>query len=595
MDRKKAPEKLKWNTADIFDTHKKFEENLKKMRDFCKKFAKFEGKLSKKEILLDFFRTSDEHEKLMIKASNYVMLNHDVDLKNNVFIEDNEKLEAISLEKVKATTFVAPELASLKNEYFEKLLKDPEFNDYEYSIKSILDDRKHILSKPQEDALSTVCSFSPGFVEVRDSLVETDFKFKKINVNGKNKELTENNYGMFLTNKDRNIRTQAYNNLYEIYNQFSKTLAMNYIYFVKMCNSDLKLRNYTSSFEMFNSDKIPYEIYKKLLKNINNHLNLEKDYFKLLKKTYKIADFGFQDVYLTLAHKINKKYTIEAQKQIVYDALAPLGKEYQSLLKTAYENNWIDFCGSKEKRSGGYMSYVYGVHPYVLLNDTGTYDSLSTLAHELGHAMHSYYSSKNQPFAKHDYALFLAEIASTVNEVLLNKYMIKNAKTNDEKLFYLDNYLQHFKGTVFRQTMFSEFEDFAHTKIANGEILSPKILDDEYKSLLTKHFGKVVKIDKNIVHEWDGIPHFYSPYYVYKYATSFISAVYIANSILENKNDMLNKYMIMLKSGSNGYANDILKTAGVDLSKQETFDYAFNDMKKCLNEAKKILNRLNQK
>ena len=328
-------------------------------------------------------------------------------------------------------------------------------------------------------------------------------------------------------------------------------------------------------------------------KNVDKNINLEQKYFKLLKKSTKIEDFGFEDVYQSLSQNINKKYSIDEQKHIVLKALSPLGKEYQNLLKIAYENNWIDFCTNKNKKSGGYMLGVYGVHPYVFLNDNGDYDSLSTLAHELGHAMHTYYSSKNQPYPKHDYDIFIAEIASTVNEILLNKYMIKNAKTNEEKLFYLDSYLQHFKGTVFRQTMFAEFEDFAHKAIVNDEILSEKILNDKYTDLLKKHFANTVEIDDCIIHEWERIPHFYSPYYVYKYATSFVSAVYIANSILEGKNNMIEKYRDMLKSGSNGYPTEILAKAGIDLTKDETFEYSFNDMKKCLKEVEEILENKN--
>ena len=343
------------------------------------------------------------------------------------------------------------------------------------------------------------------------------------------------------------------------------------------------------------SKKIPQELFDNLLKNVNNNLNLEQKYFKLLKNTTKINDFGFQDVYQSLASNLDKKYSIEEQKKIVLNALSPLGQNYLDILKNAYKNNWIDFCTNANKRSGGYMLGVYGVHPYVLLNDTSDYDSLSTLAHELGHAMHTYYSDKNQPYTKHKYSTFIAEIASTVNEILLNKYMIKNAKTDEEKLFYLDNYLQQFKSTVFRQTMFAEFEDFAHGKIANDEILSEKILNTKYTELLNKHFGDTVKIDENIVHEWQRIPHFYSPYYVYNYATSFISAVYIANSILENKHDMLNNYMEMLKSGGNNYPTSILAKAGVDLTKDEVFDFAFNDMKKSLAQSEEILNKLHEK
>ncbi|HAJ77875.1 MAG TPA: oligoendopeptidase F [Clostridiales bacterium] len=594
MDREQASTDLKWKLSDIYENHEKFDEDFQKLNKYLAIFEKFKGKLKNPDILLKYYNTSTAFGKINRKLYGYVGLNHDVDLNNNLYMEDEQRLSTFGAKYSKATAFVGPELAGLSNEYFEQLLKDERFKDYEYYIKEILENRKHILSKEQEEALSVMYSFSSGFDDVRETLTENDFKYKPVVVDGKNEELTESTYGKFLDNKNKKVRKEAYNNIYEVYKQFSKTLAINYINFVKLINCDINLRKYNSTFEMFSeSVKIPQELFDNLIKNVDKNINLEQKYFKLLKKSTKIEDFGFEDVYQSLSQNINKKYSIDEQKHIVLKALSPLGKEYQNLLKIAYENNWIDFCTNKNKKSGGYMLGVYGVHPYVFLNDNGDYDSLSTLAHELGHAMHTYYSSKNQPYPKHDYDIFIAEIASTVNEILLNKYMIKNAKTNEEKLFYLDSYLQHFKGTVFRQTMFAEFEDFAHKAIVNDEILSEKILNDKYTELLKKHFANTVEIDDCIIHEWERIPHFYSPYYVYKYATSFISAVYIANSILEGKNNMIEKYREMLKSGCNGYPTEILAKAGIDLTKDETFEYSFNDMKKCLKEVEEILENKN--
>ena len=596
MDRKNAPENLKWKLSDIYKTHEDFDKDLEKVNEYLPIIEKFKGKLNDPEILLKYYKTSEAFGKITNKLHSYVMLNHDVDLNNDLYLEDEQKLNVFSSKLSKASSFVEPELANLSDEYFENVLKDERFKDYDKRIENILNNRKHILSKEQEEALSVIYSFSNGFDDVMSTLTENDFKYKPVLVNGKEEELTESTYHRFIDNKDRKVRTQAYNNLYEVYRQFSKTLAINYINFVKLVNCDLKLRKYNSTFEMLqDGKKIPQELFDNLIKNVNKNLNLEQKYFKLLKNSTKIKDFGFQDVYQSLSKNLNKKYSIDKQKDIVLKALAPLGEKYTNQLKSAYENNWIDFCTNANKKSGGYMLGVYGVHPYVFLNDNGDYDSLSTLAHELGHAMHTYYSDSSQPYSKHHYSTFIAEIASTVNEILLNKYMIANAKTDEEKLFYLDNYLQHFKGTVFRQTMFAEFEDFAHNKVANDEILSEKILNDKYTELLKKHFADTVNIDENITHEWQRIPHFYSPYYVYNYSTSFISAVYIANSILENKENMLNNYMDMLKSGSNDYPTKILAKAGVDLTKDETFDYAFNDMKKSLKEAEDILNTTKEK
>ena len=596
MDRKDAPENLKWDLTEIYKTHQDFEKDFEKLKEYLSLYEMFKGQFGDKEILLNYFKLNDKFGKLSDKLGCYVFLSHDVDLDNDLYLEDREKLNNFSTKMSEKTAYIGPELAKLDESYLKSLFEDERFKDYNLEIESILDNKKHILSEIEEKALATTNAYSSGFDEIYEMMTESEFEYKPVVINGKEHELRDSTFSKYIKHADRNVRTQAYNNLYKVYNQFSKTISINYINFVKMINSDIKLRKYKTPFEMCNGSKMPEALFENLLKNIDKKLDLEKEYFALLKNALNVKDFGFQDVYMSLANNIDKKYTIDEQKKIVLDALAPLGEEYQGLLKKSYENRWIDFCTNKNKASGGYMlgdlSYI---HPFVLLNDNGNYGSLTTLAHELGHAMHSYYSDKTQPYSKKNYATFIAEIASTVNEILLNKYLLAHAKTDEEKLFYLDKYLQNFKATVFRQVMFAEFEHYAHNTIAQDGILSGKLLDNKYKELLKKHFGDIVKIDENITHEWLRIPHFYRPYYVYKYATSYISAVYIANSILENKNDMLNRYRDMLKSGGNDYAVNILAKTGIDLTKDETYEYSFADMKKALDQAKELVQKINAK
>lgn len=590
MNRENAPEDLKWKLTDIFSTHDDWQLEFDKVEKILPKIAKFKGKLSQKEVLLKYFEFNQELSKRINLLFDYCFLNADLDKSNNQFVEDSQKMELLNAKTSELSAYALPELASLPSKYFDEILKDKRFQDFDHSIDSFLRTRHFVLSEKEEKALATIDKFSDGFDNVYDAITQHDIKFKNVITKNKSVKLTQSNYVEFLEDKDENIRKQAYQNMYDAFKQFSKTLGMNYIAFVKMCCSDLKLRNQKSYLESsFYSSNMPTKIYENLIEQVNKNTHLEQQYFGLLKKQVNAKQFGFKDVYLSLATKINKKFSIPEQKKIVFDALSPLGEEYQLLLKTAYDSNWIDFCNGKNKTSGGYMMGVYGVHPFVLLNDNSNYDSLSTLAHELGHAMHTYYSDKNQPYEKHSYATFIAEIASTVNEILLNKYMLKNAKTNQEKLFYIDNYLQSFKSTVFRQTMFSEFEDFAFKTIEYDGILTPKILTDKYKELLKKHFGKTVQVDDYIIYECLRIPHFYSPYYVFQYATSFISACYIANKILNGDKQMIKNYKSMLSSGSNGYPTDILKKTGIDLTQQEVFDFAFDDMKKTLKMAKKLL------
>ena len=577
--------KYKWNLQDIYKNHIEFEGDLQKLSQNVEKFANFKGKLSNFDQLLQYFIFSEEFEKLLEKVNSYIMLNHDTNLQDEKFVKYNEELNLILFKLSNITSFVMPELSKIDNKILKELLKDKRFENYNLEIESIIENKIHTLTEKEETALSTVTKFSNGFSEVYEAITQNDFKFDDVKVDGKDMPLTQSSYSMFIESKDRIVRTTAYNNLYKVINQFARSVSINYINFTKMISSDMELRKYSSTFDMmFKSSKLPKSIFYSLIDNVNKHIDLEKQYFTLLKETLKIDDFGFQDVYQSIVKDYNKEWTVDEQQQIVKNALLPLGDEYQKLLDSAFENSWVDYYQNEHKKSGGYMLGVYGIHPFILLNDTAKYDSLSTLAHELGHAMHSYLSDSSQPYSKHQYEIFIAEIASTTNEILLNKYMLKTAKTDEEKLFYLNHYVQSFKSTVFRQTMFAEFEDFVFDKIEKDEILSPEILDEKYKELLEKHFAGIVKIDKNIIHEWLRIPHFYTPYYVFQYATSFITAVYIANSILNNKPNAVENYINILKSGGSDYPLNILNKYGIDLQSNYLYDYAFDDLKQALDE-----------
>ncbi len=577
--------KYKWNLQDIYKNHIEFEGDLQKLSQNVEKFANFKGKLSNFDQLLQYFIFSEEFEKLLEKVNSYIMLNHDTNLQDEKFVKYNEELNLILFKLSNITSFVMPELSKIDNKILKELLKDKRFENYNLEIESIIENKIHTLTEKEETALSTVTKFSNGFSEVYEAITQNDFKFDDVKVDGKDMPLTQSSYSMFIESKDRIVRTTAYNNLYKVINQFARSVSINYINFAKMISSDMELRKYSSTFDMmFKSSKLPKSIFYSLIDNVNKHIDLEKQYFTLLKETLKIDDFGFQDVYQSIVKDYNKEWTVDEQQQIVKNALLPLGDEYQKLLDSAFENSWVDYYQNEHKKSGGYMLGVYGIHPFILLNDTAKYDSLSTLAHELGHAMHSYLSDSSQPYSKHQYEIFIAEIASTTNEILLNKYMLKTAKTDEEKLFYLNHYVQSFKSTVFRQTMFAEFEDFVFDKIEKDEILSPEILDEKYKELLEKHFAGIVKIDKNIIHEWLRIPHFYTPYYVFQYATSFITAVYIANSILNNKPNAVENYINILKSGGSDYPLNILNKYGIDLQSNYLYDYAFDDLKQALDE-----------
>ena len=466
---------------------------------------------------------------------------------------------------------------------------DTAFKDYKLNFEKIIMNKQHILSEQEEKALATTTNYNEGFSDVYDTLIDTDLTYDSFIVDGKEYPMSEEKYSKYLDNDNREVRKKAYDSLYTQYKKFSRTFAKLYVYHVKMCGSDLKLRKYDSYLSAsLEGAKIPSGVYYKLIEKVNENVDVIKQYYSLVKEQLKLEDFAFYDTYTTIS-ELNKEYDQETQFAIVKKALEVLGEEYQDLLQQAHDNNWMDVYPSDTKSSGGYQFGSYDTHPYVLLNNTDNYNSMSTMAHELGHAMHSYYSNKNQPYATHGYSIYVAEVASTVNEILLNRYMIENSKDNEEKIFFIDKYIKNVKATVFRQTMFSEFEEKIHSLISQDVPLGIDEIKDVYHALIEKHFGGVVNIDENIDYEWIRISHFYRPFYVYKYATSYTCANYIATCILENKNNMKEKYFELLKSGGCDWPNNILKKVGVDLETNEPYDILFNDLKRYIEELKELL------
>ena len=588
MDRINASNKFKWNLTDIYPTIDLWNKDFEWLNDNCDKFSTFKGKLNDKKILKEYNDFSRDYIDKLEKVFLYTFLNHDVDLKNSVYLEQRSMIENLETKLSSITAYVSPELASYSNEYLQELINDEDFKNHKMEYQSIIDNKKHILSEKEENIMSLMSSFSSGFSNIFDSLTESDMKFDPIIVNGKEEKLTEEKLSLYLTNSDREVRRQAFKNIYKTYGQFAFTISNAYIYNVKMNSFDLKLRNYNSLLQAsLEGNKIPESVYYNLIKNVSNNVNLLHKYYEIMKKKLNLEDFSFYDTYVSLFDEPKIKYDVETQFETIKKALSVLGEDYVDNLDFALSQHWIDAYSDDNKAGGGYNIAVYNSHPYILLNDNENYNSMSTMAHELGHAMHSFYSNANQPSELASYSIFVAEVASTVNEILLSKYMIKNAKTEEEKFYYIDQYIKTIKGTVFRQTMFSEFEDFAHKLCENNQPLSQKILDDKYLELNHKYFGDAVKIDESLKHEWLRISHFYRPYYVYKYATSFTVACYIVNSILNNEPNALENYKTLLKSGGNDWPNEILKKVGVDLSTDAPYISMFEDLENLIKEVDK--------
>lgn len=590
MDRKNAKQIYKWDLQKIYNSNDLWKQDYEELKVLYPMLSNYKNQLNVKDKLLEYLKLEQTISIKLNKLMYYSYLSHDINLDISEYNEQLGLLENLEANISTATAYVLPELNSMSDEQIKDIIKDKRFKNYDNFFKSILLNRKHLLSEKEETALSLVNSFTGGFSKIYDDLTEVDMKFKPIIINGKETQLTIENYSLFITNENRDIRKQAYNNLYEKYGEISHTTTSSYIYYLKSVSFDLKLRNYSSllSAHLYNN-QIDEKVYYNLIDNVNKNLNLMHRYYKLLAKTKDINDMHFYDTYLSISNNFDKQYDIETQYQLVKQALKCLGNDYQNKLETAFNNNWIDVYSGENKSSGGYNFCIYTEHPHIFLNDNGNYNSLSTLAHELGHAMHSAYTNENQPYEKSNIVIFLAEIASTVNEILLNKYLFNSTTDKKEKIFLLDQFIKNTKATVFRQTMFSEFEDFAHKLVEQDKPISDTILNNEYKNLLAKHFGNVVEIDDKIIYEWTRISHFFRSYYVYKYATSYVCANYIATKILNNKNNMLEKYITLLKSGSSDYPTNLLKIVDIDLTKNDVYDIMFNDLENAINELELLM------
>lgn len=576
-----------FDTTALFKTLKDWEDELASVKKELANLTKYKGKLNNKPQLLETLKLDSNLENRLQKLYIFTHLNHDTNMSDAVYIEKQNILNSVLTNYSSLSSFIAPELKTLDEEYLKDCISDPDFCEYDTILLESLRYRPHTLSDKEEKLLSSL-DFDDGFDEVYSTLTNVNFSFKPIEVDGQTLELTDATYIHHLENKNREVRQKAFNNYYETYKNFNDTIATNFIYSLKAAKFIAQSRNFESTLDKrlfaYNLDR---EIYYSLIRNVNKNLKLIHDYYGICKEVTGIEDFTYYDLYISIS-EFDKKITYSESIELIKKAVAPLSSKYQQLIDIADKERWIDVYPKKAKRSGAYETAAYGVHPYVLTNYTDNLESCFTLIHELGHAMHTYFTNETQPFTKSEYSIYLAEIASTANEILLLKYLFNNAESKQEKLFYIDKYIKMFKGTVFRQTMFSEFEDFAHNLVLNGEPISMNILNKFYGELNKKYFPDCVIFNENICYEWSRIPHFYSPYYVYNYATSFTAAVVIVNKVLNSK-DEAEKYLNFLSKGSSDYPDKLLREMGVDLSKDETYDIAFSELKQAIETLKELI------
>ena len=589
--RSEINEKDTWDLSVLYKNTEAFKEEYKKLKDDIKEIEKYKGKLLESaDTLLNFLKLEDTLERRLYKLYYYAHLNFDVDTTNAKSLELTAEISQLITIYSTLTSFVDPELlkaeyAKILNFYNEK----PELLTYRFNLENLYRYKKHTLKENEEKILSTLSEALNASDEIYESLTDSDLTFGNIVVDGKRIEFTESNYSTFIESNDRKVRQKAFNILFKNYQKYIHTIANTFRFHVETASKLAKLKHYESSLaaSLF-QENIDIKVYENLIKTVRENLSTLYDYYNLKKEVLGLDKLHLYDIYANMVSDIDVKYTFDEAKNIVLDALSILGTDYQKKLTKAFNNRFIDIYNNKGKRSGAYSSGFYDTPPYILLNYEGGYSDLTTLAHELGHSMHTMYSCENNPYNTSSYQIFVAEVASTVNELLLLKYLLKKTDSKKEKLFLLNKLLELFKGTIFRQTMFAEFEKNMYESHEKGIVLTPEYLNSEYYKLVCDYFGRDVVKDKLIQYEWMRIPHFYYNFYVYKYAIGLSAACKIVHDIELNGEKAISNYLAFLKTGGSMYPSEELKIAGVDISSPEFIEEAISMFKETISEFREI-------
>ena len=587
--RKDIQNEYKWDFSDYFSTEADWQKTFDEYNFEMQKIKDFNGKLDNKESILNCFKLLEKLDLYAEPLYVYAHCMHDIDVADTKYQEYLNKIEAKLTEQSVLSSFITPQLSKLSQEFLLELAKDQNFKNYKKILKDIIREKEHTLSEECEELMSKVSSFARNFNLNFSHFEDGDLKFNDIkNKKGKTLPMNQNLASVYLRDKDEVLRQNAYTELHSAFGRFNNFLSSNYLGSVKKDIFYATARKFKTSLDsaLFYED-VSSDVYNMLVTSVEKNLKLEHKYFALKQKLLKLKTFKTSDVYYNPL-KSKKKYTYEQGFEIVCKALSLLGNDYISHLLSMKERKKIDVFPNENKHNGAYQTGAYGKSPVVLTNFNGNFDDISTLAHELGHAMHTVYSNSSQSLYNANYTIFLAEIASTVNETLLNEYMLNNATTKEEKLFYINEFLSRFHATVFRQTMFADFESKIHSLAENNMPLSSKVLNDEYLSLVKKYFGKKVKVLDCVKYEWSRIPHFYRAFYVYKYATGLISAINIAENIKEGK-ITVGDYKNFLSSGCTEDPVNLLKIVKVDLSTPEPFEKAFKVLDRYLKNLSKLI------
>ena len=585
-----APEDT-WATEDLYANDELWHADFQKAKEYLEAVEKYRGHLGDSpELLYDYLKSGDELDVLMDSLANYAGRKHDEDTTNPVYQAMHAQLMSFYSELSAAYSFAKPELVSVPEETYRKFFEEkPELKLYEREIQKTLRSRAHTLSAEEEKLLAAAGDMARVPSEVFSVMNNADLKFPVVpDGEGGEIRLTHGNYIRLIESGDRSVRKAAFEGLYSVYDQFKNTSAALLYGHVREQVFYARQHKYGSAMEAALYDnEIPVEVYKNLISTVNENMGLMYRYMAVRKKLLGVDELHMYDVHTPMVSGTDRKVSFEEAKKIVYEALAPLGEEYRSHLKEGFENRWIDVYENEGKCSGAYSAGARK-HPYVLMNYAGNLDSVFTLAHEMGHALHSWYSNHEQPVVYSNYRIFVAEVASTCNEALLMQYLLKNTKDEKERAGLLNHAMDDFRSTLYRQTMFAEFEMMIHEMAEGGEALTAEILNRKYYEMNKRYFGPDTTVDPQIALEWSRIPHFYYNFYVYQYATGYSAAMALSARILAEGESAVKDYIRFLSGGSSADALSLLKMAGVDMSTPEPIEKALRVFAGYLDEMEKL-------
>ena len=590
--RSEQKEENTWDLEKIYPSINDYQQDYNTVKSLMNKISSYKSHiLDSSKSLLELLELDQKTERIISKMANYAYRKYDEDLSNTNSQEIVGNFDKLYAEYSQNGSFIVPEILNSDYELIEKYITEEEkLKDYELLLKRIFRNKPHVLSDKEEKIISSMQLIAGEPEKIAGIIRNSELQFKSIkDENGNDIKLNNENCMIYLRSNDRRVRKDTFEALYGSYSEYKETLAETLQGHVMVLSNSAKLRGFNSSKEasLF-SNRVNTKVYDNLIKVVHDRMDVVYDYFKLKKDVLKLDDFCLYDTYVNLEEGINKSYTYEEAKNIVLDVVKVFGKDYQENIQKAFNNRWIDIYPNKSKRGGAYSAGSYDTVPYILLNFQGKYNDISTLIHELGHSMHSYYSNKNNSYLYSGYKIFVAEVASTVNEMLLNYYMLEHASSSEEKKAILSEMMDLFKSTIYRQTMFSEFEDFIFNEYEKGNVLTNETLCNKYYELNKEYFGNDVIINDKIRYEWERIPHFYYDFYVYQYATGLSAACYIVNRIRNNEKNAVSDYLKFLSTGDSMDPIDELKVAGVDMEDKNVINKAIDMFQDIINQYRSL-------